>query len=128
VQKLRVDDVVFTGPVANENMKNAYTTADIVVLTSEFEPFGYCLLEAMCLKKPTVAFSIGGIPEIIENGKSGYVVPFGDITGFAEKVALLIEDKALREKMGKRAIRIIDEKFLMEKNSKKLLDLYEMLM
>jgi glycosyltransferase involved in cell wall biosynthesis len=62
VSQLRLEGVVYTGGIPNERVKDAYAAADVAALTSEYEPFGYCLLEAMCQAKPNVAFDIGAVP------------------------------------------------------------------
>ncbi|MFH1055285.1 MAG: glycosyltransferase family 4 protein [Candidatus Altiarchaeota archaeon] len=125
ISKLRVDDVVFTGPIPNDNVKDAYAAADVVAMTSEYEPFGYCLLEAMCLSKPVVAFNIGAVPEIIEDGVSGYHIPFADTKGLGMKISTLLNDKKLSKKMGKEGLRRVNEKFSLSDNSKRLIKLYE---
>lgn len=125
VSELRLDDVVFTGPVPNEEVKDAYAAADVVALTSEYEPFGYCLLEAMAQSKPLVAFDIGAVSEIIAEGESGFIVPFADTNALAQKVVTLFEDKSLSAKMGANGLGRIKKKFLLKDNSRRLISLYE---
>jgi len=124
VRKLGVEDIIFTGPIDNDEVKHAYGASDIVCLSSEYEPFGYCLLEAMCQEKPLVAYDVGGIPEIIEDKKSGYHPSFGDTDAFASSVIDILSDPKKASRMGKRGRKIIDEKFLLSKNSKKLIRIY----
>ena len=119
-----MEDVVFTGALPNVDVKNAYAAADVVVLTSEYEPFGYCLLEAMSLSKPAVAFDIGAVSEIIADGVSGYAVEFADTGSFAEKVAQLFGDKSLASRMGSAGRGIVGKRFLLEDNANKLIKVY----
>jgi len=124
VSRLKVDDVLFTGPIPNERVKDAYAAADVVALTSEYEPFGYCLLEAMCLSKPVVAFGVGAVPEIVEDGRSGFTVHFGDAEAFAGKVVGLFGDRQMSRRFGLRGRRLVDEKFLLSDNAERLVRLY----
>lgn len=124
VGQLKVEDVVFAGPVPNESVKDAYAAADVVALSSEYEPFGYCLLEAMSLGKPAVAFGIGAVPEIVEQGVSGYHVPFPDVKAFGEKAAELLSDPALARRMGAKGLERVHERFSLGENAGRLLRLY----
>lgn len=73
---------------------------DIFALSSLWEGFGLVLLEAMSVGKPIIATNVGPIPEIIRDGKDGFLVPPKDSKKLAEKIILLLKDKNLREKMG----------------------------
>lgn len=74
--------------------------ADIFVLSSLWEGFGLSIIEAMSLAKPVVATSVGGIPEIVENGVTGILSPPGDAVRLAEGIITLINRPDLRRKMG----------------------------
>jgi glycosyltransferase involved in cell wall biosynthesis len=73
---------------------------DVMVLPSLSEGFGIVLLEGMSMRKPVVASSTGGIPEIVVDGKTGFLVPPGDAATLAEKITLLLENPDLRGSMG----------------------------
>lgn len=121
---LGVKDIIFCGPVPNHKIQNAYAAADVCAMTSEWEPFGYCLLEAMVQKKPQVAFDIGAVSEILGGDAAGYSVPFADVDMFAERVIRLFEDKRLSIRMGAAGLKRVKTKFNLKKNSKRLLELY----
>ena len=125
IRELDVKDVVFTGPIPNTEVKDAYAAADVVALSSEFEPFGYCILEAMCVGRPVVAFDIGAISEIIADGKTGFCVGFPDVNGFALRVSELLGDRKKSAAMGSFGLRRVEERFLLSANSKRLLELYQ---
>lgn len=72
---------------------------DILVHPARSEGLGTSVIDAMALGIPPVAFGVGGLPEVIESG-TGFLVPPGDFAAFAEKVALLARDQALRESIG----------------------------
>ena len=74
--------------------------ADIGLMTSESESFCLSILEAMCFACPSVATKVGGIPEVIEDGISGIMVPFGDAEAIARAVEGLIEEPARRIAIG----------------------------
>lgn len=74
--------------------------ADLGLFTSEMESFCLSILEAMTFDCPSVAFAVGGIPEVVESGRSGILVPFGDTTALARSVEGLLTDPARRAALG----------------------------
>jgi len=84
-----------------KDVENVYQTADIVVVPSRWqEPLGLINLEAGACRKPVIATRVGGIPEVVEDGVSGYLVEPGDVDALAARVAALIADRSLRARMG----------------------------
>ncbi len=73
---------------------------DIFFLSSEWEGFGYVLAEAAACEKPCVGFNISSNPELILHEKTGFLAPAFNISKAADYLTILIENKALREKMG----------------------------
>jgi N-acetyl-alpha-D-glucosaminyl L-malate synthase BshA len=98
-ERLGISDriVVRENVTAIEDYLNA---ADIGLFTSELESFCLSILEAMNFSCPSVAFSVGGIPEVVESGKSGLLVPFGDTAALARATESLLGDEARRSAMG----------------------------
>jgi glycosyltransferase involved in cell wall biosynthesis len=93
------DRVVFTGFV--DDVVKAYALLDIFVHASkEPEPFGRVVLEAMACGKPVIATGGGGVLETVENGKSGLLVPMGDIAALALAIDGLLNEGDLREGLG----------------------------
>ncbi|MES1168378.1 MAG: glycosyltransferase, partial [Oleiharenicola lentus] len=74
--------------------------ADLGLFTSELESFCLSILEAMTFGCPSVAFQVGGIPEVVESGISGHLVPFGDTAAMARAVEALLADPVRRVAMG----------------------------
>jgi N-acetyl-alpha-D-glucosaminyl L-malate synthase BshA len=74
--------------------------ADAGLYTSESESFGLSILETLFHGKPVVAFGIGGIPEVVVDGKTGFLHPFGDIAAVARSLALLADSPKLAQEMG----------------------------
>jgi N-acetyl-alpha-D-glucosaminyl L-malate synthase BshA len=98
-QKGLRDKVEFLGKVDRVNEKLAF--ADLMLAPSEMESFGLAALEAMACEVPTVGTSVGGVPEVIEHGRTGFLAPVGDVetmAGYA--IDILSDEKRLRE-MGK---------------------------
>jgi glycosyltransferase involved in cell wall biosynthesis len=77
--------------------------ADLGLFTSELESFCLSILEAMTFGCPSAAFSVGGIPEVVESGKNGQLVPFGDTAALARAVEALLADPARRSALGRAA-------------------------
>ena len=83
-----------------ENIYDYFLNADLVVLPSKEESFGMVLLEAMYAKKPVIGSNIGGIPDIIIDGETGYLFECGDHIDLAEKIMRLYSDKTLCHTLG----------------------------
>lgn len=93
------EQVVLTGDV--EDIKAGMSALDVAVMASgQPEPFGGVVIEAMALSRPVVGTSIGGTPEQIEEGISGYLVPPNDAAAMAEAIGRLLEDGERRVSMG----------------------------
>lgn len=97
------DRITLVGPLARRKLLEEYAQADVLVLPSLFEPFGIVLLEAMAAGLPVVASRVGGIVEIVEDGRTGLLVEPGDARGLAGALGLVLEDEGLRRTMGARA-------------------------
>lgn len=97
------DSLTFYEPV--KNIKDKYRESSIMVLPSRSEGFGMVLIEAMNCGLPCVSFDCPHGPrDIITDGIDGYLIPDGDIEGFAEKVSLLIDNDQMRHTFGAAAL------------------------
>ena len=86
--------------------------ADLCVVPSVWqEAFGLAVVEPMARGKPVVATNVGGIPEIILHGVTGLLVPPGDQSALANAIGSLLENRAAAAAMGRRAQRIVAERF-----------------
>jgi glycosyltransferase involved in cell wall biosynthesis len=85
--------------------------ADIALYTSETESFCLSILEAMFFGCPSVTTRVGGIPEVVEDGKTGLLAPFADIDALGAALQRLVEDKDLRERYGEAARAAAHERF-----------------
>ena len=96
----------------------------VLVVPSQFEPFGRVVIEAMACGRPVVASRDGGIPEIIEEGLTGYLVEVGDCAGFADKVLQLLADRDLWDAMSSRAVSATHERFSIVAHTKNIVRIY----
>ena len=79
------------------------SASDVLLLPSDQESFGLAALEAMACEVPVIASRVGGIPEVVTDGETGFLSEVGDVTKMAEDAARLLSDEAFRKQMGKRA-------------------------
>jgi N-acetyl-alpha-D-glucosaminyl L-malate synthase BshA len=79
------------------------SVADVLLLPSEQESFGLAALEAMACETPVVASNVGGIPEVVTDGETGFLSEVGDVLKMSMDAARLLEDEDLRREMGARA-------------------------
>jgi len=89
------DRLVFLGWLEDRSAYRAVVRgASALVLPSEWEAFGLVLLEAMAAGTPIVATSVGGVPEVLDHGRAGRLVPYGDVPSLAAALAAVLEDRA----------------------------------
>ena len=79
------------------------SVADVLLLPSEQESFGLAALEAMACEVPVIASRVGGVPEVVTDGETGFLSEVGDLDKMAADAARLLSDEKLRSEMGKRA-------------------------
>lgn len=104
------DQILFVGEL--DDPRPAYAAMDIFVLPSALpEPFGGVVMEAMCMRLPVVATNIGGSTEQVVEGETGYLVPPHDDAALADRLALLLGDAALRQRLGEAGRRRVVESF-----------------
>ncbi|UCE24393.1 MAG: glycosyltransferase [Candidatus Zixiibacteriota bacterium] len=87
---------------------------DVFVLSSISEGHPLSVVEAMAAGKPVVATNVGGLPEIVDQGETGYLVEPGDSSTLAEKLCLLLRNSDLRERMGHRSRELARRRFSLE--------------
>ncbi len=109
VQKGIHNDVLFLGK--QEQVQEKLAMADIMLLPSELESFGLAALEAMACEVVPIATRVGGIPEVIEHGKSGYLAEVGDVDTMARYAVELLSDESRFEEMRKAARMVAKSRF-----------------
>jgi N-acetyl-alpha-D-glucosaminyl L-malate synthase BshA len=120
VKNLGIEDrVLFLGK--QDNVAELLAMSDVMLLLSEKESFGLVLLEAMACGVPCIGTRIGGIPEVIQHGETGYTCEVGDVEGAAQQAIQLLQDDTLHAKMAKRSMQVAYEQF----GSEKIVSQYE---
>ena len=118
-------DVLFLGK--QENIAELFSISDLKLLLSEKESFGLVLLEAMACGVPGIGTNIGGIPEVIEHGKNGYLVELGDVDAVAQYAIELLGDDEKLAQFRVNALEAVQTKFNSETIIKQYEKLYEKL-
>lgn len=103
--------VTFWGYLSDQELAAAYADCDVFVMPSKMEGFGIVFLEAMRHGKPCIGGNHGGTPEVIENGKSGFLVEYGDIKSLIHHIENLRNDSTLLESLGLRGLELISTRF-----------------
>ena len=103
------DDVRFLGK--QDKLDELYSISDVKMLLSEKESFGLVLLEAMACGVPCIGTTIGGIPEVIEDGKTGFLCELGNVEEAANKTLRILTDEHLHTYMANQAIQTVYQKF-----------------
>lgn len=97
---------------------------DIAILASLQEPFGRVVIEAMAMQKPVVATTVGGVPEIVDDGVTGILVPPADTAALAQALEQLIPDREKRITMGMKGRERVKEFFPLTKHVQQIQNLY----
>jgi glycosyltransferase involved in cell wall biosynthesis len=94
-------NVIFTG--YREDAVSLAAAFDVFAMASLHEGLSIALIEAMALGKPSVVTNVGGLPEVVEDGVQGFVVPPADPLALAQAILTLLRDPELRRRMGEEA-------------------------
>lgn len=99
--------------------------SDVVVLPSLHETFPLVLLEAQLCEKPVLSTNVGGIPEIVNDGHNGLLVPPGNSQALADKLRLLLDDCTLRQRISEQAKKTAWKHWLIERHIESLVQVYQ---
>jgi glycosyltransferase involved in cell wall biosynthesis len=128
---LQLEDCVnFLGAKTFEQVLEKYGEADIFVLPCVIAGDGSrditpnVLIEAMAMRLPVISTTVTGIPEIVENEVSGILVPPNNQMALADAIARLLDDPALGKELGAQARKRIEDKFDIEKNIRRYVELF----
>mgnify|MGYP002774841331 FL=1 len=113
----------FHGKKYNEDKKTFFENADIFIFPTLNEAFGLVLLEAMQHHLPCVSTTEGGIPGIIDEDKTGFLVPKHDAETLAEKIQTLLSDADFRQRMGEAGREKFEKEFTLEVFEKRMAEI-----
>jgi len=117
------DMVTFLGKRSQDSLPYYYSAAELVVMPSHYESFGMVALESMACGTPVIASLVGGLIHLVEDGVTGYHVPVEDPIALSQCISGLLEDKALRYRMGHDAFAFA-KKFDWASISEKIIQVY----
>ena len=115
--------ILFAG--YRKDIHRYYAIMDVSALTSFSEGLSITLLESMSCGIPVVATRVGGNPEVVADGETGYLVPSGDIAAFASKTIKLLLDRDLRKRLGDEARKRLERNFSLRDVALRYLEVYE---
>jgi glycosyltransferase involved in cell wall biosynthesis len=119
------DHLTWTGLVEDPFTAGVYDAADIVCQASRWEEvFGWVIAEAMAYGRPVIGTRVGGIPEVVSDQESGFLIDRGDAKALAEKVVALIDDPLRRIAMGATGRQKVHTQFDLRKNVTQLMECY----
>ena len=117
------DNCVFVGK--QPNIVDYLCASDVLLLPSEQESFGLAALEAMAVQVPVIASRVGGLPELIDDGETGFLSAVGDVDKMADDAARLLMDPKFRKEMGKRARASAIDRYSTHKIIPQYIEFYE---
>jgi len=116
------DVVTLTGTISEKDLIGLYKTCDIFAFGSSWESFGLPVAEAMACGKPVVGFDVASLPELVQDGITGFLVPRGNLDVFADRLEHLIANPERCLKMGARGRAEIVTRFSVKEYTNRLTD------
>ena len=128
ISKLGLKDIaVMIGAVPYNQVSNYHNmmTVSVFVSVSDSESFGVSVIEASACEKPVIVSNVGGLPEVVEDGVTGIVVPSKDIESIANTIEKLVMNNKLREKMGKAGRKRVEMLYNWYDNVEQMIGIYK---
>lgn len=127
IKALKLEKNILIDMFALDEIAEVYNLAQVCIYPSTSpEPFGLTMLESLSSAKPIIVTNMGGMPEIIQDGINGFVIRQRDFETLASKATLLLEDTALRNRLGTTGRQIVLAQYRKERMAKETLDVYQM--
>jgi glycosyltransferase involved in cell wall biosynthesis len=126
-QQLDIDSrVIFPGFIPNELAARLYNASDLFVFpTLRLESFGIVIAEAMACGKPVIASNIGSIPNVIDNGINGILIPPGDFRELASQIKRLFNDRMYSKALSEKAQLKATERFGLDRMVERTIEVFE---
>lgn len=118
------ENIFFIGYFPDEKLPMLYQAADIFVLPSIYENLPFALLEAMATALPVVTTNVGGIPEVVHDGKNGLLFNPLDFQGLANKISYLLENPGFAAEIGFSGRQTVEDKFNWQHIVKQVFEVY----
>ena len=122
------DHVAFLGYVDRPTLARLLASCTVFVLPSRSEPFGIVVAEALAAGAPVIATRVGGIPEILDDGRDGVLVPPDDDRALAESLVRMLDDDAFRDELSERGPARVSSAFLWSFTGQRYLSLFQHLL
>lgn len=123
--KLNIADrTEFVGAVMNEQVPEYINQLDVYCAFSRSESFGVAVLEASACKVPVMVSNIGGLPEVVQDGHTGYVVELNDVDSMVEKLYELVSDGGKRRRFGENGRKFVQEHYEWKQNVDEMEQIY----
>lgn len=125
-EDLNIGDITeFVGAIPNEEVPNYLKQFDVYCAFSHSESFGVAVLEASACEIPVVVSHVGGLPEVVQNGKTGFVVDHENINEVVEHLLMLIVDQERRQEMGRNGRKYVRENYDWNQNVLEMEKVYQ---
>jgi len=124
-ENLKDFPVKFWGAVPHSRVPELFAKSSVSLLPSYTESCPLGILESLASSVPVVASNVGGIPEIVHNGETGFIEDTEDITSFAERIVWLLDNDKERKKMGRNGRKFVEENHSWRTTTKMIETIYE---
>ncbi len=113
------------GYVSSDRLKSiAYSAADLFLFPTRADNLPLVLQESMACGTPMVSFNIGGVPDLVRPGKTGYLAAPEDAKDFCQGIVLLLTDTALREQLGQNCRAVALAEYPLELQAQRYIEIY----
>ena len=124
IEEMNSDNAILHIPFVDD-IREIHAAADVLVLCSDREGLGRCVVEAMCMETPPVVTDTGGSHEIVEDGVSGVVVPGGNASALAEGIIRVLKDDDLARSLGREARRAAKRHLSADVSASRVMEIYD---
>jgi glycosyltransferase involved in cell wall biosynthesis len=119
------EDVTLIDKVKNVDLPAYYRAASVFALPSYYETISKVTMEAMACGLPVVATNTGGIPELVDNGRTGLLVPYGSVNELASAIASMLQDESGSRRMGMEGRAKVEQDFTWEAVARRVKSVYD---